>query len=115
VGAACPTRRGWRLAHLYVFCKMGDSCCRRRNFQLGFAPLIDSHCALFPESIAPIACKKAVPSNLVVPTFTKSVKVGQPPELVACAHVCVSGPPLGVEVTVSQSVFRPAGAEQLPT
>jgi len=31
-----------RLAHLYVLCKGGDPCCRRREFYPGLAPLIVS-------------------------------------------------------------------------
>ena len=49
--------RGW-LAHLYVFCKGGDSGRLRRDFDLGLSPLIDSHRALFPESITPIAARR---------------------------------------------------------
>src|SRR5271163_3352612 len=44
-----------RLAHLYVFCKGGNSCRLCHDFDLGLAPLIDSHRAHFPESITPIA------------------------------------------------------------
>jgi hypothetical protein len=29
------------LAHLYVFCKGGNSCSRHRDFHLGLIPLID--------------------------------------------------------------------------
>jgi probable HAF family extracellular repeat protein len=46
------------LAHLYVLCKGGDSCCWRRDFHPGLAPLVDSHRALFPESITPIAAPR---------------------------------------------------------
>ena len=45
----------WRLAHLCGFCKGGGSCSLRPDFR-------------------PVA------ANLVVPTFTKNVKVGQPPK-----------------------------------
>src|SRR5580658_10439281 len=48
------------LAHLYVLCKGGDSCCRRRGFHLDLAPLIDSYRTLFPESITPIAAPRPV-------------------------------------------------------
>ncbi len=48
---------GW-LAHLYVFCKGGDSCSLRRAFHLHLAPLIDSHRALFSASVTPIAAPR---------------------------------------------------------
>jgi len=51
--AAFAAPLAW-LAHLYVFCKGGNSCRWRRDFDLGLAPLIDSHRARFPESITPI-------------------------------------------------------------
>src|ERR1700733_54045 len=56
--SASSARNSWTgrwLAHLYVFCKGGNSCCRRRGFHLYLAPLIDSHRARFAESITPIA------------------------------------------------------------
>src|SRR5579864_8945893 len=51
----------WGLAHLYVLCKGGDSCRRLRDFDLGLAALLDSHRALFPESIPPIAAPRPLP------------------------------------------------------
>src|SRR5271155_1079534 len=53
---------GW-LAHLYVFCKGGDSCCRLCGSHLGLATLIDSHRALFSESVLrdPITARLARP------------------------------------------------------
>ena len=53
---------GW-LAHLYVFCKGGDSCCRLCGSHLGLATLIDSHRALFPGSVLrdPITARLARP------------------------------------------------------
>ena len=44
--------------------------CRRREFHLGLAPLIDSHVAA--------AKNKPLTADLAVPTFTKNVRVGHP-------------------------------------
>ncbi len=58
------------LAHLCGFGQGGDSCCRRREFHLGLAPLIDSHVAA--------AKNKPLTADLAVPTFTNNVRVGHP-------------------------------------
>jgi len=46
------------------FCKGGDLCRLRRDFDLGFSPLIDSHRALFPVSITPVAAPRPPPRFL---------------------------------------------------
>jgi hypothetical protein len=74
-------RRPWWLAHLYVFCKGGNSCCLRRDFDLCLTTVIDLHGTYFPESITPVAAPRALLRFLYQPpggwpTFTFFVKVG---------------------------------------